>query len=452
VAAVDSTDAPDQSASVDVLSGDTWTPPDAWDPTDTWNPGDVYTPDNWIGQDTSPIFDATDSWSSGDAGVGSCLGKCGVYVSADSCHCDNQCASFKDCCADYNYLCSGDVSVVDSISWDIGSSDAGSWDTGYNPDITSWDAGSDAGGTGIVACADTCATGQMCNYTYGFCYTPCLGSCVGDGVACEPAPDGSGPGTCVGFYAANSWGLNTPSGGVQRISKLSVAPKGVGCDLNGDGQADNSLSGAASLVGSSLQTSVDSGAVVVLFDPASYGLNLSPFYFSVLSGSPNPAYPTCKPGAADCHFLVSKFNYNLSGCAAGYCDPQSQASGSISSGSMYATAGQVTFPGDGSINSLFLGGAIDDVTLTGVVSDGMSWKTTTSGLLCGYVTAENFNIAIDKLPTNTLAQFGGADAIKKLMPSLMKLDIDTNGDNIYDAFSVAYQFETNHAIIDGFAP
>ena len=40
-----------------------------------------------------------------DASAGSCTGKCGNFIAADKCHCDDPCVDYGDCCSDQAKIC-----------------------------------------------------------------------------------------------------------------------------------------------------------------------------------------------------------------------------------------------------------------------------------------------------------------------------------------------------------
>lgn len=127
-------------------------------------------------------YDALCGGSTG-GGAGSCQGKCGKFVEADSCHCDDLCSDpqYNDCCDDYAKLCGG------------GGSTGG--DTGTKADVSS--------------CTAKCA-GKKCGDDDG-CGGKCSGTCDNGGV-CSAAKTCTGGSTSDASGSKDSGALDATTG------------------------------------------------------------------------------------------------------------------------------------------------------------------------------------------------------------------------------------------------
>ncbi len=302
-------------------------------------------------------------------------------------------------------------------------------------------------------CGGKCTATEKCDAKTDKCYTPCEGKCTAKQYCDETA---GAPGTCKDTAALpEKFGIGG-DGQVQKVIKLAITDKTKSCDLvdakgvlgAGDGTGDNALAGAASLIGSSLSDAVTKGSVVLLFEPKTYDTTGLDFTFNVLIGDIDAAdaATVANPNAVGGKFTVKKESY----------DPATGKS-LVTFNKANIKAGKLTAKADKfflnlNISSIALALTISAVDFSGDTTDGTSWKTTTGGRLCGYITEADLNTAIDTLPADMLAQFGGKDAVKKLLPTLIKSDVDSDGDGIKDAKSLALDIDTLGGIITGFTP
>ena len=294
-----------------------------------------------------------------------------------------------------------------------------------------------------LPCGGACKTGEKCG-TDNKCYIPCGGPCKAD----EYCDEATAPGTCKATAAMpTKWGVGD-DGQIQKVITLAITDKTKACDMNGDGTPDNALAGAASLIGSSLSDAVKKGSVVLMFEPKTYKTDGTDFTFNVLIGDVDAAdaATVADPNAAGGKFTVKKETY----------DPATGKS-LVTFNKANIKAGKLTAKADKfflnlNISSIALALTIQAVDFSGDTTDGTSWKTTTGGRLCGYITETDLNNAIDALPADLLAQFGGKDAVKKLLPTLIKSDVDSDGDGIKDAKSLALDIDTLSGSITGYTP
>lgn len=87
--------------------------------------------------------------------------------------------------------------------------------------------------------------------------------------------------------------------------------------------------------------------------------------------------------------------------------------------------------------------------LSADVTDAIAWTATTHGGLCGCVTEADMETAVDSFTDEFLRSYGGKAAVKKLMPTLFKMDVDSNGDGKVDAKSISLDFASVSATVVG---
>ncbi len=303
-----------------------------------------------------------------------------------------------------------------------------------------------------IPCGGPCATaGDQCNKTTNKCFTPCGGPCAA-GSTCDLTTP---PGTCKAYTAPTSWGINGDDK-IQHVVKLAISAKASSCDLVDatgklgatDGVGDNALAGAASLIGTNLQDAVTKGTVALLFEPKTYKTDGTSFTFNVLIGNVDPADTTHKPVDVGAKFTVKPASYDLTKCDATGCPSLvTFTTAAIKAGVLDAKSAKFFLSLN--ISSIALALTIYDVDFSGPTTDSSSWVATTGGRLCGYITVTDLNATIDALPASTLAQFGGAAAVKKLLPTLIKPDVSTNGDGVKDAMSLSLDIDTLGGVITG---
>ena len=246
------------------------------------------------------------------------------------------------------------------------------------------------------------------------------------------------------------WGTDNQSGSVQKVVTLAFGSASEGCDLTGDGKVDNTMAGLGGIIGSKIQDAVNSDSIDMLFDPKSYNTTGTPFLFNVLLGAPT-AGSTCKNPTPGCDYTVKSSSYVNKTCDASSCTAEVNfPTATINGTALKATADsfQITM----SISGAPLTLTISKVQLSGTVADSMSWKTTTGGILCGYVTDTDLNAAIDALPASALSSFGGAATVKGLLPVLAPSDISSTPGGPKDAKSLGLKLTTASAVITGLTP
>ena len=281
------------------------------------------------------------------------------------------------------------------------------------------------------------------------------GGDTADGLAADgaglPAVDVTTSFDIVGDVLATSgdwWGVDGNGKGVQKVTTLSILPATSGCDLTGDGVVDNTFSALAGLMNGNIGMAIMQGTLVILFNPSAWDANGSPFQFSILGGAPDTSAAACDYTGAGCSYTVSAANFTANPCG-GACSAKSTVKALNQGGQMIGNAKLVTIPIQfGALLALHL----EALTFTGTVTDSNAWTTTTSGQMCGFITTSNLLSAIDQVPDAIWAQTSMTKAqIEQLLPVLMPADIDSDGDGVNDAISLALGIETKLGVITGIA-
>ena len=287
----------------------------------------------------------------------------------------------------------------------------------------------------------TCKANEKCGLGLQ-CYVPCNGVC-GAAAYCD---DSIPPGKCAPWFGPTQWGA-TGDGQVQKITRLELTPKQDACDLNGDGVGDNAYVGLAGLVSTSEQDAVASGYIDWLLESKPWRTDGQPMILRVLQGA--PADPTHFDGTlAGGQFNVVPSSFDLAHCSASACPAVVEATdATVTNGTLHAFTGSLKVPVF--VAFLRLNLKISAVAISGDVAGTAAWQTTKNGRICGYVLPADLKAALAATPDLLLAQFGGRDAVEKDLSGMTKLDVDTDGDGVKDASSIALTFETGSAKIVG---
>ena len=350
---------------------------------------------------------------------------------------------------------SDSTSTTTTTGTDTTASDATGGDT--TTDTTTADtAGADTGAADVaVDPCSKCADNQECKDDV--CVDkvpPCGGPCAA-GEICDAKADG-GKGKCIKptceLPKAEDFAANT---NINKISALKLLTDKEGCDLDDDGVPNNVLGKIITLaatINDTISDSVKDGTIVILLAPNGLKTDGSEFTCDLLIGDVDPSTKDCdatKEG--DCKYTVSTSSYDQLATAA-KCptlvtfDPVTVKDGKLAAGGDKQNF-DLTLP----IVGIELKLRISRAQLKGDQSDATAWKTTKNGMLCGVLSEDDLNAAIDAVPDSALASTGFDKAtIKGLLPTILKSDIDTDGDGTNDAMSVALSLETFAASVTGF--
>lgn len=305
-----------------------------------------------------------------------------------------------------------------------------------------------------LPCGGPCVTaGDICRKSTNKCFTPCEGKCTGTQYCDMSAAATAADGNCKERAPLpTAWGISG-DGKVQKIISLAIASSNDGCDINGDGKPDNNFNRIASLAGSGLSDSIISGQQVLLFEPTGYSSGGTLFTFNMLTGTVDQADAAHDPSTAGGKYTVQRTSY----------DPATGeplvvfANAKATAGALTANAEKFFFnlrieynlPTPG-INFAL---TISKPGVTGTVTDSTSWVDTKKGKVCGYITQDDLEGAINALPDWTGAG-GGMSKVQWLnfLPGVLAPDLDMDGDGVKESISVALNLETASGIVTGVTP
>lgn len=336
----------------------------------------------------------------------------------------------------------------------VGGSDAGAAEA----DGTA--ASDTSNSTGGSPC-DKCADNEICENDK--CVPkpppPCGGKCP-DGEVCDLTADG-GKGKCIKptctlpdkFHAETN-----------KISKIEIPSDDKGaCDLNDDGKPDNALGKALSAFASQIKSGLDdalvSGDLSIILEPSDYKTDGSDFDMNVLIGAIDPSQvgsdgkPTCDTTKDKCKYQVETTSYDLLFDGKGMCPAVVNFNPSkIDKLTLTAGGPKQVFLLKFPILNFVLEFAISSATLKGTVDDAKNWKSTKDGHLCGMITKEAIDKAIDQIPEEELQKQGFDKAtITALVGGVLKPDIDSDENGTNESVSVHILIETIPAEITGVA-
>ena len=231
----------------------------------------------------------------------------------------------------------------------------------------------------------------------------------------------------------------------------------LGCDLNGDGKNDNVFGKILGLddVNKQIKEQVADGTTVILFDPSFVWGNGTKFAMNQLVGVLDmQANNGCDvlSDSANCKYTVSKLNFDHTKATAMCPALVVFDNTKVANGNMTAYASKSVFTLNIGVGGVGLALKISLAQLFGkaipLASD--PWVSTKDGHICGVLTKQDLDAAIDAVPDETFSAIGLDKAtMKGIMSGLLKPDIDTDGDATKDAISVSLDFETVKGQITG---
>ena len=292
-------------------------------------------------------------------------------------------------------------------------------------------------------CDGKCTDKQDCKE--GKCvdkWVPCGGPCKADEY-CDEAADG-GKGKCVkgACELPKQWNL------IQKVSKLQIAAAGKGCDLNGDQAIDNAGANIASLANSSIADGVKNGTMLMLLEATGIKTDGSKFSLALLAGD-KVVDPKCDVTVATCQYELDVATYDLEAKSATCPAKVVFDDAAIQGGKLKAGDGSKAIDLALPLAGLTLNLTISKASILGDVVGVPGWTSTKNGLVCGAMTKQSLKDAVDALPPEEVAKLGGKDVVLGLLDSLLKPDIDIDGDNKPDLISLALEFETIPGEIKG---
>ncbi|MBT9558558.1 MAG: hypothetical protein IV100_21155 [Myxococcales bacterium] len=305
--------------------------------------------------------------------------------------------------------------------------------------------------TGTDTCSDgTCAgapvvcddgnpcTKDSCVLGSGCVTSPVDGGPCDDGLACSTGD------VCVaGLCKADTTDCNcpVPVGDAAKVATIQIstdAKLGTALDLDSDpatcspsgscsGGVHNSFSVLAGLANSALADAVAGGSIILLVNlPAD---TTGAFDLTLYQGDASD--PGCDVSAAVCDYVVQSASFD-STCHARFSLPATLSGAELKAGS---NASQIPFSIP--IQGVTLDVVVYAARLDATVTSGPNGVTGFTGVLGGAITKEALFVAIDNLPPDGLPV--PKELIKTILESTLEYDIDTSGDGVGDAASIALQ-------------
>jgi len=341
----------------------------------------------------------------------------------------NVCDDGDPCTADSCDPVTTDCSYVDAD----GPCDDGDLCTGTD----TCDGGSCAGAPVVCDDGNPC-TKDSCVFGTGCVTSPVDGGPCDDGLTCS-----TGDACAAGVCKADTTDCNCPIpvGDAAKVATIQIstdAKAGTALDLDGNpatcsptgscsGGVHNSFSVLAGLANSALADAVAGGSIILL-------VNLPPdtagdFDLTLYQGKASD--PACDVSSAVCDYVVQSASFDPS-CDALFSLPATLTGATLKAGS---NASQIPFSIP--IQGVTLDVVVFSARLDATITTGPDGVTGFSGVLGGAITKAALFVAIDNLPPDGLPV--PKDLIKTILESTLEYDIDTSGDGVGDAASIALQ-------------
>lgn len=299
------------------------------------------------------------------------------------------------------------------------------------------------------SCASDCGPvgGDPCPCDAGVCGTK--EGCPNDCGACT-AGKWCYQNTCTDAKCALPDKWPTPA---QRITKLVLLNHKLGCDQDDSGKANNvmgKLLTVYSAVNEHAFTALQTFALNLLLTTEGYNVAGKAFGLTLLDGDLTKPKEPCNPDHATCDFVAKAHSYDVLAKTSSCPAIAHVAAAKVTANKL--VAGGV---GNGLNLAVYIVGVpliakLKNVELSGTVSGGSEWQTTTNGRICGALTLVDLAAAVDTLPESALLGTGMDKAkVKDLVNGLFTPDLDLDGDGKFDAISAAWAFETGPANVTG---
>ena len=322
---------------------------------------------------------------------------------------------------------SAETTVADSAPGAPDKGDAATGDTG----ATAADVPSPCGGP--------CKAPEKCNSSTKKCEVFPIDGCQPACQAGKYCELKATPVTCktMGCAYPKTWG---PA--MQKVSKLYLPYKDatgavVGCDLDEDGKPNNMFAAAlASFLkqaNDQLAKAVNEGSLVLVLESGDFQADGSAFGINILIGDLDKSNKSCDAVSptAQCKYTIRPASYDATVSAATCPSVNHFPNMTVKDGKASRGGGNnETFVLSLPIQGFTLPLKIHQARLQGEFAGAKTWDSTKKGLICGTVAK---------------ADLDGAGFVG----SLLKLDIDGDGDGIKESSSVAIEFESVGAAIIG---
>lgn len=314
------------------------------------------------------------------------------------------------------------------------------------------------GGGGPVACDGGCPEGQKCHYVDGECIYAGIASCESCAVGSLCSPAFPEP-TCVDGTCEPS---STFGEGTVKLVGLKIAEEARGCDLDGDGKPDNRFAAVQGQVDldSELAKAIDADLVTMLLEPSQPDWGSAPgtFAASLWFGTLSPQSKQCSPSSLDafCTYTVSRASYDPATlapeCATWLRFRDLTRTGDAIASPSPGVALDMVVPVKSGGWLLQLLGARIDATASKAAVEGPGLGPQLQGRICAAIPKADLLLAVDTLPAETIAKFGGATVVKKVVDGIVESDLDADGDGSADSVSMALEWTAVPARIVGYSP
>lgn len=290
---------------------------------------------------------------------------------------------------------------------------------------------------------------QVCTPSTAFCSFGKLATCTGTGGGFAESDCPAGQFCSGSACTAATCALPSQWPSVQRVNVLTLAPAGIGCDLDGDGKKDNAAHVLDTLLPFPLQDEVDAGDLNLLLSASSWKTDGSPFEVSLYDGWLDPDDAMCWDQNQDmCAYLVDAASLDLKSTLA-TCPAHSVFKPASVQSLALATGGanpvKLRLPLFG-WQQLWLKG--QKASIAAKVQSASGWQTSSLGTLCMAVTQADLAAAVAQIPEDNFDPgLGGKAAVVNLLATLADLDLDKDGKK--ESVSFALQFESIEASISG---
>jgi len=282
-----------------------------------------------------------------------------------------------------------------------------------------------------VDCDDgeTC-TDDACNPGVGCINNPSVGSGE-DGVACTVG-DFCSDGDCLpgdSSACVCEPSFDDDAGKVSAMSLGSDTSEGESLDVDGDGRRDNSLGPLGGFINEPLADAVTGGdlMLVIEFD----GFSVGDFTVALYAGELADSNPDCDYQTETCDYLAERDALDPDTCVSLISLPANYNGTVINAGGPTTNIPlQLPLSSDSTLDLTLFGARLE---LFPEVSGGEVVSFT--GILAGAVPASDLEAAILALDPDSLPL--APDALLGLLDTLAPNDIDTDGDEVPDAKSIA---------------
>ncbi|MBI5609040.1 MAG: hypothetical protein HY902_09180 [Deltaproteobacteria bacterium] len=347
-----------------------------------------------------------------------------------------------DPCSEQGKACSGGVCQVPVCAPNTTSCN-GSIAMVCSPDGMTWYAEQDCSKQGQFCDQGKCIS-QLCTAGTTGCFGKSTAVCAADGMAWSETPCGSkvcDAGACTAAKCALPKTYPADAVWLHWIEPKS----GTGCDLNGDGKADNTLFKMIGIVLAGGQGPFGGGKPFVMALVAqNYSTAGAAFELQLLPSLTVAGTPVCEPfekGVQNCSLVPDVSGYQLSSAAAtcpavtGWQDAK-VTNGTLQAGGPAATVA-LPMTAAPTSKSYWLKGARIQAT----VPSGATMSTLNSGTLCGWLSQTDLDTIVDNLPPSFYAETGmDPAAIKTMLMQNSPADIDSDGNGSPDAYSFGLDF------------